>query len=229
MLVSFLLIIIVILLSSLAYVGKRANETDWGSSHANILDGLLRIFCRRYHRLQGELIPLPDCGPAIIASNHISGLDPFLIFASCKRPIHFMIAENEYYRFGVTWLFKLSGCIPVDMNGRGDGAIRAAARALEEGKVIALFPQGGIHREHKPRNRLKRGVYKLAELSGAPVFPLYISNVRGAGHVVKSVFQRGKPRLQSFPPIECAGLDHHTCLKELARHLKVDHPSDALK
>ncbi len=220
---SIFLVVSIVLLSSLAIIGLKASRADWGSTHANIIDGLLRLFCLRYHRLKADTIALPEEGPAIIASNHISGLDPLLIFAACRRPVHFMIAANQYKRFGVTWLFKLGGCIPVDMNGRGDGAIRAAYKALEEGKVVALFPQGGIHREHKPRNRLKRGVYKLAEMSGAPVYPLHISNVKGAGHVVKSVLQRGHPTLQSFPPIECTGMDHHTYLTTLARHLKVDH------
>jgi len=222
MLFAFLLIILSIVIV-LTLLGLRANEADWGSIHSNVLDGLLRLYCRRYHRLTTNGVDLPEKGPAIIACNHISGLDPFLLFAACKRPIHFLIAENQYRRFGVQWLFKLAGCIPVDTTGRGDGAIRAAARALEEGQIIALFPQGGIHREHAPRNKLKRGVYKLAEMSGAPVYPFHISNVKGAGHVVKSVYQRGYPVLVSFPPIDCGGMDHHSCLKTLARHLKVAH------
>lgn len=221
MLTGLLLISSVLFLTSLAYVGLRANGADWGATRSNILDGLLRLFCRRYHRLQYQAIPLPDEGPAIIASNHISGLDPFLIFTSCNRPVHFMIADSQYYRFGMTWLFKLAGCIPVDMNGRSDAAIRAALTALQEGKVVALFPQGGIHREHEPRTRLKRGVHKLAELSGAPVFPVYISNVRGAGFVARSVILRGTACLESFAPIECAAMDHHHCLSELAKHLCV--------
>jgi len=221
MLISFLLISIGLFIGSLLYMGMQAHEADWGSTRSNVLDGLLRLFCTRYHRLQSVAIPLPDEGPAIIASNHISGLDPFLIFASCKRPVHFMIAANQYYRFGMTWLFKLGGCIPVEMEGRSDGAIRAALKALEEGKVVALFPQGGIHRSHQPRSRLKRGVHKLAEMSGAPVFPVHISNVRGAGFVAKSVILRGEARLESFAPIECAAMGHHACLSELTKHLKI--------
>jgi len=221
MLISFLLIATVLFLSSLVYAGIRANEADWGSTHSNIIDGLLRLFCLRYHRLQAQTIPLPTQGPAIIASNHISGLDPFLIFASSKRPVHFMIAADQYYRFGMNWLFKLAGCIPVDMNGRSDSAIRAALKALEQGKVVALFPQGGIHREHEPRIRLKRGVHKLAEMSGAAVYPVHISHVRGAGHVAKSVLMRGEAKLESFDPIACASMDHRTCLDVLARHFKV--------
>lgn len=222
MLPSLLLIVTVLVLSSFALIGLRANEADWGSVHSNIIDGWFRLFCRRYHRLQAQPISLPEQGPAIIAANHISGLDPFLIFTSCKRPVHFMIAANQYYRFGMTWLFKRAGCIPVEMNGRSDAAIRAALTALEEGKVVALFPQGGIHREDEPRARLKRGVHKLAERSGAPVFPVYISEVHGAGHVARSVLLRGRPRLESFAPIECAAMDHRSCLDELARHLKLN-------
>lgn len=219
--IGLVLLVIIIILSGLAYAGLRANEADWGNLHSNIIDGLLRLFCRNYHRLHFAPIPLPATGPAIIAANHISGLDPFLIFAACKRPVHFMIASDQYYRFGLTWLFRLAGCIPLEMNGRNDGAVRSALKALQEGKVLALFPQGGIHREHEPRVRLKRGVHKLAEVSKAPVFPVRLSNIRGAGHVVKGVILRSRARLESFPPIECATMDHHACLATLAGHLQI--------
>lgn len=223
MLLSFLLIGLVVFISSVFYMGLRANEADWGAPFSNAIDGLMRLFCRRYHRLQSQPIPLPEQGAAIIASNHVSGLDPLLIFTACRRPVHFMIAAEQYYRFGLTWLFKLAGCIPVDRGRRNDGALRAALKALEEGKVVALFPQGGIHHGHLPPPRLKRGVHKLAQLSGAPVFPVHVSGIRGEGYVVKGVIQRSHARLESFAPIQCAEMDAHRCLHTLARYMKVHH------
>ena len=214
---------VIFIIALFVYIGRSANEADWGSLLSNIFDGWLRLFCRHYHRLDREPLNLPEEGGAIIACNHISGLDPLLILAASNRPIHFMIASDQYYRFGLTWLFRLGGCIPVDRGGRTDKAFRAALRALEEGKVVALFPQGGIHHGHAPPPRLKRGVHKLAQLSGAPVYPLHVSGVKGVGHVVRGVLFRAHARIEHFPPVDCASLDQHDCLAALAKDMKITH------
>lgn len=223
--ITFSIVFIIIIFTfSLTMLGLRANQVDWGSSLSNIIDGLLRLFCHRYHRLHHEPIPLPEKGGAIIACNHISGLDPLLIVAACRRPVHFMIAEDQYVRFGVNWLFRLAGCIPVDRNARrNDSAFRAALRALEEGKVIALFPQGGIHHGKEPPPRLKRGVHRLAQLSGVPIYPLHVSGVKGIGHIIRGVFLRGHARIESFDPVHCAEMSAQECLAILAERMKVTH------
>ncbi|MDH5776830.1 MAG: 1-acyl-sn-glycerol-3-phosphate acyltransferase [Gammaproteobacteria bacterium] len=217
------IIAVVVCLSLFVFIGQWANRTDWGSVFSNTIDGWLRLFCHYYHRLECDTLALPEQGGAIVVSNHISGLDPFLILAASRRPIHFMIASDQYHRFGLTWLFKLAGCIPVERGGRTDKAFRAALRALAEGKVVALFPQGGIHHGHEPPPRLKRGVHKLAQLSGAPVYPLHVSGVKGIGHVVRGVLLRAHARVEHFPPVDCASLEAQDCLAALAKDMKVTH------
>jgi len=114
-----------------------------------VIDGWLRLFCRYYHRLEYEPLPLPERGPALVASNHLSGLDPLLLITASKRPLRFLIAQEEYHRFGLNWLFRAAGCIPVDRKGRPEKALRRAREALQRGEVVALFPHGrmGIHGE----------------------------------------------------------------------------------
>ena len=116
----------------------KANKTDWSNFWLNRLDGLNRLFCTKYHRLGAEPLVLPEHGGVIIISNHISGLDPLLLVAAARRPLRFMIAREEYERFGLKWLFKAMGCIPVERNGRPDSALREAIRALTDGEVIVL-------------------------------------------------------------------------------------------
>jgi 1-acyl-sn-glycerol-3-phosphate acyltransferase len=117
-----------------------ANVADWGGKWQNRLDGLNRLFLRRYHKCQIDPVPLPEEGPALVVANHISGLDPMMMIAACQRPVHFIIASEQYYRFGLNWLFRLGGCIPVDRSSRDDSAFRAALQALHDGKVVGLFP-----------------------------------------------------------------------------------------
>ncbi len=50
----------------------------------------------------------------MVVANHISGLDPLLMAAASRRSLHFMIAREQYERFGLKWLFRMAGCIPVD-------------------------------------------------------------------------------------------------------------------
>ena len=198
----------------------KANVADWGSKWQNRIDGLNRLFLRNYHKCHIDPVPLPEEGPALVVANHISGLDPIMMIAACQRPVHFIIASEQYYRFGLTWLFRLSGCIPVDRSSRDDSAFRAALQALREGKVVGLFPEGGMHKPGKGPRRLKRGVARLAKLSGAPVYPMHVSGVSMPGHILPAVIWPNQARLMSFPPIDCACLEERDCLAQLAQVLK---------
>ena len=198
---------------------RRANRVDWGNSWVNLLDGFNRLFCYRYHRLNILGLRIPKQGPFILASNHISGLDPFLILASARRPIRFLIAREQYERFGLKWLFRAAKCIPVDRESRPDRALRAAIKSLQEGHVVALFPHGKIHTEDDPPISIKPGVALLAKLSKVDILPMRISGVRGVGHVIRGVFLRSSAQIDSFPIVEVEGRDRKEVLKELQQIL----------
>jgi 1-acyl-sn-glycerol-3-phosphate acyltransferase len=192
-------------LAALFHLGLRrcraAARADWGRGWLNCLDGLNRIFCRRFHRLRPVRLPLPKHGPALVVANHVSGLDPLLMIASAHRPLRFIIAREQYQRFGLNGLLRSVGCIPVDRAASPHRALAAARQALERGEVVALFPQGRIHLDREGPARLKPGVVHLAKLSGAPVFPLRIDGVRGEGRTVSAVFRRSRARVTVFAPL----------------------------
>lgn len=206
-----------LLLAVLWLMGRRlraANHTDWGSPWLNHLDGLNRLFCRHYHRLWHDEIPLPEYGPALLVSNHVSGLDALLLIAAARRPLRFMMATEEYQRFGLTWLFRAVGCIPVSRERNPGSALREALRALEAGEVVALFPHGRIQLDDDPQRPLKGGVQKLAEKSGAPIYPVRVHGVRGLGRTLPAVWLRSRARIISYAPLR---RDAHTdCLQRLA-------------
>jgi len=210
----------VFIFSLLVWAGFRASGADWGRPWLNLLDGWIRLFLKYYHRYQYSLVVLPKQGAALLASNHISGLDPLMLIAACRRPVRFMIAREEYERFGLRWFFRAGGCIPVERSGKPEKAFRDALSALKKGEVVGIFPEGGIHLSAHPPRHLKRGVAVLAELSGAPVYPVRVSGITGEGHVVLALFKRSHARLRTFPPLNCAALGQSTCLEQLGQLFK---------
>jgi 1-acyl-sn-glycerol-3-phosphate acyltransferase len=194
---------------------RAAGRPDWGRSWLNCLDRLNLRFCRHYHQLQYDPIPLPETGPAIVVANHLSGLDPLLMIAASPRPLRFIIARDQYESYGLTWLFRATGCIPVERERRPQAALRNALRALQAGEVVALFPEAGLRAPGTPPRRLKGGAVWLAKEVGCGIYPVWLSGIRAAGKTLPAVFIPSRARLQSLAPILCQGRAETDCLDEL--------------
>lgn len=212
------------LIAVLIHIGRREARADWGRAWLNVLDGLNRWFCRRYHRLKGASLALPPRGPALVVANHLSGLDPLLLLASSPRPLRFLIAQHEFDRWWLRWLFRAIGCIPVSAHTRG--LLQAAQAALDAGEAVALFPQGGIVAPDRPVV-LKRGVAVLAEASGAPVYPVRLSGVRWVGRTVSAVFGRSRACAVGLPPLRCLPGETDDFLAQLTCALSAPSGDDA--
>src|SRR5829696_1522441 len=132
--------------------------------------GLLVYF--RLRRLGTEHIP---DGGVILASNHRSFLDPFLIGVCISRPIYF-VAKRELFRNpALGWLLNCLGAFPIK-RGESDEESMATARALlERGQAVVIFPEGTRIRTGSLA-RPKRGVGRLALQSGSPVVPVAVTN-----------------------------------------------------
>lgn len=209
------------------FVGRceKANGADWGGPWLNRLDGMVRLFCRRYHRFQSDPIPVPERGGALLASNHVSGLDPILMIVACPRPLRFMIAKEQYNRWWIRWLYRRLGSIPVDRQGAPEKAFYAARKALDEGQLIGVFPEGRVVRPNEPPVALKRGVIALAHLADVPIIPLRVGGIAGAGKIVRAVFVRSHARLEAGEPIRVAGARDDDALVELAGFIQASGPA----
>jgi 1-acyl-sn-glycerol-3-phosphate acyltransferase len=140
--------------------------------------GLVRMYVRLWHGLVWNgLAPVPAKGPAILIANHTASSDPAFLQAGVHRPLSFLIAR-EYYE-NLPWargLFDYIGSVPVCRTGRDIGAVRKGLLRLSEGRVLCIFPEGGLHGAGCGRlRRGKGGAALLALLSRAPVYPAYIS------------------------------------------------------
>jgi 1-acyl-sn-glycerol-3-phosphate acyltransferase len=202
-------------LRRLGRAAKNACGADWGVGWLNRLDGLNRLFCRHYHRLPDVSIPLPERGSAIVVCNHISGLDPLLMMASSPRPLRFLIAREQYERFGLRWLFRAVGCIPVDRERSPEKALRSAFKALRNGEVLAIFPHGKIHLDSDPPRKLKAGAVRLARNTGSMLFPLRITGVTRQGDVIAPVFIRSRAKVTLYAPIDSRNLAEDEILSQI--------------
>ena len=214
---EFLILIIFILLIGFILVGHKNHVADWDGFFINVVDGWIRIYCRYFHRFIYQPIPVSDNRPTLLACNHLSGLDPFLIVAACRHPIRFMIAKEEYERFGLQWLFRAAGCIPVERSGRVDIAFNTTLDALHNGETVLLFPEGGINQSKEPLRKLKGGIIKLAKLADVPITPMRIDGMLGQGHTLPAFVLPSRSRLNVFPDFDCVNKTD----KEVLTHLEL--------
>jgi 1-acyl-sn-glycerol-3-phosphate acyltransferase len=215
--VQFLVMVVLLGVYLLLRLSEGASLANWGGQWRNRLAGLNRRFCQAYHGLQHDTLNLPEHGGAVVVGNHVSGLDPMLMIAASPRPLRFLIAREEYDRWYLNWLFRLARCIPVERESNPRAAFYAARRAIENGEVVALFPQGRIVKPGESRIRLKRGAVALAKLTGVPLYALKIDGVRGQGLAATAALVPGKVRITTFQPIDPRITDEQEALKQLAQ------------
>jgi 1-acyl-sn-glycerol-3-phosphate acyltransferase len=149
-------------------------------SFYGVVQALFQPVGNTYFRLRVEGVErLPGEGPAIVAANHVSWLDPIVLGAACPRPVRFLIAHSVYERMWTKWFYAGMRAIPVDRSTRDPGWMRAALRALEAGELVGVFPEGaGL--SSGPNRQPKPGAGLLAALSGAPFVPAALVGTREA-------------------------------------------------
>ncbi|WP_067163254.1 lysophospholipid acyltransferase family protein [Microbacterium sp. TNHR37B] len=156
---------------------------------------------------------MPRKGPVILASNHLSFIDSFVIPMFAPRPVYFLAKSSYFDGKGIAgWIsrqfFTAIGATPVQ-RGAGQAALDALdqqRRILESGRAIALYPEGTRSldgRLYKGRT----GVAFLALESGARVVPVGLIGTNDA-MPVGAKWPRFRPRvtIRYGEPLD---LSHH--------------------
>lgn len=161
-------------------------------------------FGRGYHGLRlMNACPLPTSGPAILICNHTSGLDPCLLQAASSRLITWMMAREYYELPIVRTICRISGMIPTSRNGRDVAAMRTALRALEEGAIVGIFPEGRIETDGQLLP-FHPGVAMLALRAGAPVYPARLEGSQRGRSMTSAFLMPGRSQVRFGPPVELA-------------------------
>ncbi|HEX6714348.1 MAG TPA: lysophospholipid acyltransferase family protein [Thermoleophilaceae bacterium] len=147
---------------------------------------------------------IPKKGPVILAANHRSFLDPFLIGCCMRRPVYFVAKQELFSKRWQGWILNGLGAFPIRRGAADEESMTTARMVLERGAALVIFPEGTRHRTG-PLARPKRGVGRLALETGAPVVPIAILGSERArrGWKVRPVWVRircGRPL--TFPKVE---------------------------
>jgi 1-acyl-sn-glycerol-3-phosphate acyltransferase len=126
----------------------------------------------RVRRLGTEHVP---DGGVLLASNHRSFLDPFLIGLCIKNPIYF-VAKRELFKNPLLgWLLNALGAFPIRRGASDEESMATALALLERDQAVVIFPEGTRIRTGSLAQP-KRGVGRLALQSGKPVVPIAVTN-----------------------------------------------------
>ena len=140
----------------------------------------VRVIANRLWRfdLQG-FDQLPETGPAILCSNHVSFLDSAFLIIQAPRNISF-VGKSEYLDSWKTRrLFPALGMIPIDREGgeKAQVALEAAENVLQRGELFGIFPEGTRSRDGM-LYKGKTGAARLAIKIDCPIFPVGIVGTR---------------------------------------------------
>lgn len=118
---------------------------------------------------------IPKRKGAVLAGNHKSNLDCFMVILSTGRCVHFL-AKAELFKLSLfNWFFSNSGLIPVYRNGRDRKAYESAVECLERGRLVGVFPEARLNKKKKSSLLpFKIGAVKMAEETKCPIIPFAI-------------------------------------------------------
>jgi glycerol-3-phosphate dehydrogenase (NAD(P)+) len=130
----------------------------------------------RVRRLGREHVPP---GGVILASNHRSFLDPFVVGCCVRRPIYFVAKRELFKNPLVGWFLNCMGAFPVRRGQSDEESVKTSLQLLADGKAVVMFPEG-TRIVNGSLGRPKRGVGRLALQSGAPVVPVAVTGSENA-------------------------------------------------
>jgi 1-acyl-sn-glycerol-3-phosphate acyltransferase len=144
--------------------------------------GLLRVLLGGVLRVRVEgLEALPGGGPYLLACNHLSWVDPFLLLGwlPASPRLHFLGRRSAVHnRRWKRWVLRLmGGVIPVE-SGEVQHLSAAVREVLDRGGVVAVFPEGGIGPAEGDLQRLRHGVGHFAAAASAPVVAVGLAGTR---------------------------------------------------
>ena len=175
-------------------------------------------YLKRRYRISSYGIEdvVPYKGPAIVFGNHTHTLDPFFISAVYPYTIRWVAGSYLFKMKGLSFLLRhLVKAMP-KVQGRSDlETIRSISRALKQGDIVGLFPEGTRNKgEEGSMLPFHDGALKIAEKTGCAIIPMSMNNTQAIFEAHLPFVRRTHVILEYGAPIYPDRLD-----KETRRHL----------
>lgn len=126
---------------------------------------------------------IPAHGAALVVCNHVSFVDALVMGGGSPRPLRFLMDKPIYESKRLNWLFRMVGAIPVESGSSDPGNLRRAldevSRALRNGDIVMLFPEGRLTPDGETHAFL-RGLDLILRRDPVPVIPAALSGLWGS-------------------------------------------------
>jgi 1-acyl-sn-glycerol-3-phosphate acyltransferase len=162
---------------------------------------LVWLLIHSVYRLEKSgLENVPEEGPAVLVCNHVSFVDALIIAAACRRPVRFVMDHNIFRVPVLSFVFRTGRAIPIasarDNPQLLEKAYDEIARALEQGDIVAIFPEGRIT-DSGELYPFRAGIKRIVERTPVPVVPMALRGLWGSffsrmgGSAMTRPFRRG--------------------------------------
>jgi 1-acyl-sn-glycerol-3-phosphate acyltransferase len=150
----------------------RTREPNWCYELTRLVTSLYAYTFLRVQAISPE--KTPGAGAVILAPNHFSFMDHFLMGCYIRRKVRFM-AKSQLFKPGpMQYIYTHGGVFPVRRGARDEEMFITAKTILARGGAITMYCEGGRSRTGKVAEQAKRGIGRLALETGAPVVPIAI-------------------------------------------------------
>jgi 1-acyl-sn-glycerol-3-phosphate acyltransferase len=156
---------------------SRTREPDWAYELTRLITSSYAHLLLRARAISSENVP--GRGAVILAPNHFSFMDHFLMGCGIRRKVRFM-AKSQLFKRPMQFIYTHGGVFPVRRGARDEETFVTAETILKRGGAVAMYCEGGRSRTGRLAERAKPGIGRLALSTGVPVIPIAI---HGSSHI----------------------------------------------
>jgi 1-acyl-sn-glycerol-3-phosphate acyltransferase len=150
----------------------------------NLLWRINRLYTLVWHRVRWVgRHNVPSEGPVILAANHTTGLDPFVMQSGLRRLVRWLMLTEYLFTFA-TPLWRAVKPIALDKASSDMNKLRLLVSTLKEGNVVGLFPEGSLQRTHRDLQPFRHGIAVIARRAGATIVPVWIHGTPRRHHMI---------------------------------------------
>lgn len=168
---------------------------------------------------------LPEQEGCVIASNHVSNLDPFILGVASRRRLSYVTKDTLFRNKGLSFLLYRVDAFPIKRGEPDFRAMRETLRRLKQGRVVVLFPEG-TRKKGDAAQKVQEGIGFIAAKSTAAVVPAYIEGSQRVLAPGARRLRRSRVTVTFGPPLRfTAGEPYAAIASHIMERILLLHPA----